>query len=193
MLNAACRWASGDLKHTAAASKFPTWLWYNLQLKLDLRPARNHCIDVGVVVCDSFDGERMLVSISRDGVFVPADDVLRVALPFHFGVGLLCLCFKDHRRAHGCFLGLRFLGKCWNYRLRLCLKTTRCSLSNLPDGWTWRLHKQSPEFLGFIEGNNRLEIYLCGSSRLESLQKMCDIRQRKRCRVPEALVCLLEW
>lgn len=113
---------------TAASAKFPTWLWYDLQLKLDLWPARNHCIDVGVFLRDSFDAEGMPVSGSRDGVFVTADDVLQVALPFYFGVGLLCLRFKDHRRPRGCFLGLWFLGKCWNYTLRLCLKTTRCSL-----------------------------------------------------------------
>lgn len=54
----------------------------------------------------------MLAPVRCDCVLVAVGDVLPVALPFHFGVGLLCLGFKDHGRPHGCFQGLWFPGKC---------------------------------------------------------------------------------
>lgn len=107
-----------NLKRTAAGSKSPTWIWYNLQLKLDLWPPSNHCIDIGIFLGNSLYSEGVLVSICCDHVFVATGNVLCVALPFYFSVGLLGLCFKDHRGPLSCLLSLWFLGKCWNWKRR---------------------------------------------------------------------------
>lgn len=113
---------AGDLKRTAAASKSPTWLWYDLQLKLDLWPPSNHCIDIGIFLGNSFYSEGVLVSVGCDHVFVAAGNVLWVALPFYFSIRLLGLCFKDHRGPRFCLLSLWFLGKCWNWGGRVSSK-----------------------------------------------------------------------
>ena len=47
VVNTACRRAGAP---TAAASKRPTWLWCDLQVKLDLWHPSNHCIDIGVLL-----------------------------------------------------------------------------------------------------------------------------------------------
>ena len=116
---AACRWANRERKPTAAASKSPTWLWYDLQLKLDLWPPSNHCIDSGIFLGNSLYCEGVLVSVSCDHVSVATGNVLWVALPLYFSIRLLGLCGKDHRGALLYLLSLRFLGKCWNCRRRV--------------------------------------------------------------------------
>lgn len=118
----ASRWANRDLRHTAAGSKSPTWFRYDLQLKLDLWPASNHCIRTGVFLGNSFYGERVHVSISCDHVFGVTGNVLWVTLPFYFSIRLLSLCFKDHRGPLLCLLSLWLLGKCWNWQGRVGLQ-----------------------------------------------------------------------
>lgn len=125
------RWVSSELKYT----KSPTWLWYDLQLKLDLWPPSNHSIGIGIFLGNSFYSEGVLVPISCDHVSVVTGNVLWVALPFYFSVGILDLCFKDNRGPLLCLLRLRFFSKCWNWRGRVDSK------------WkvTMTLNKRSPK------------------------------------------------
>lgn len=97
-----------------AAPRPPTWLRCNFQLELDLWPPSNHGITVCVLPSDVSDGQRVLVAVGGDHVSAARDDVLGVALPLHFSVGLLGLGFKDHGGALHRLLALWLLGKGWN-------------------------------------------------------------------------------
>ena len=100
---------------TPATSKIPTWLCYNFQVKLHLRPPSNHRIDIGVSLGDGWYGEGVFVSICSDYVRLAVDYVLCAALPFDFSVGLLRLRLKHHTGALFRLLSLWLLDKGRDY------------------------------------------------------------------------------
>lgn len=90
----------------------PTWLRDNFQVKLDLRPPGNHGVRVLVALGDLLDGQRVPVAFGGDGDSAAASDVLGVALPFDFSIGLLGHGFEDHGGALGRLLALGLFGEC---------------------------------------------------------------------------------